>query len=161
MTFDLSTSSLWLAAFCILLIHAVWIARVDLRQMIIPDRANLSLGFTGLFWAWYCGQSIEWQVVQMAIGGLLLWLVKYFYVRLRQHQGLGLGDVKFTAAATGWVGLIGLPWLILIASISALTAVITFQLAGRQYAAETRITFGPHLCTGLLATWLALSYGYI
>ena len=161
MAFDITTSGQLAAAFSILLIHAVWITRVDLRQMIIPDRANLSLSLTGLLWIWYCDQSIEWQVVQMAIGGLLFWLVKYFYMRLRQHQGLGLGDVKFAAAATAWIGLIGLPWLVLIASISALTAVITLHLAGRQYAAETRIAFGPHLCTGLLATWLALSYGYI
>ncbi len=161
MTFDVTTTGLWAAAFFVLLTHAAWITWVDLRQMIIPDRANLSLGLTGLLWIWILGQSIPWQIAQMASAGLLLWLVKYYYARLRHHEGLGLGDVKFTVAATAWVGLIGLPWLILIASISALATVITLQLVHRQHIHQTRIPFGPHLCTGLLATWLALSYGYI
>jgi leader peptidase (prepilin peptidase) / N-methyltransferase len=161
MPFDISTSSRWGAAFIALLIHTAWIAWVDFRKMIIPDRANLSLGLTGLIWIWCSNQSIPWQITQMVFGGLLFWLVRYFHMRLRQRLGLGLGDVKFAVGATAWVGLIGLPWLILIASISALATMIVFQLAGRNQTYETRIPFGPHLCTGLLATWLALSYGYI
>ena len=161
MTFDVSKTGLWAAAFFVLLIHTAWITWVDLRQMIIPDRANLSLGLVGLLWIWILGQSLPWQIAQMASAGLLLWLVKYYYVRLRHYEGLGLGDVKFTIAATAWVGLIGLPWLILIASISALATVIMFHLARRKHTVETRVPFGPHLCTGLLATWFALSYGYI
>ncbi len=151
----------WITALAVLLAHAAWISWVDQRKMIIPDRANFSLGTFGLLWTWYSGQSPGWQIIQAATGGFLVCLVGLAYSQVRKQQGLGLGDVKFAFAATTWVGLSGLPWLVLVASLSALVAVVSSQLAGRPLEQAARIPFGPHLCIGLLATWLALSYDFM
>jgi leader peptidase (prepilin peptidase) / N-methyltransferase len=153
--------SLWIFNLTLLLIHILWISWVDARQLIIPDAANISLGLTGLFWTWTSGQSMPWQVFQMSCAGLLFWLIRWLYATLRGKVGLGLGDVKFAAAAIAWTGLLVLPWLIFVASLCALASIVVLQISGRMPNLQNRIAFGPHLCVGLLVTWLALSYGYL
>ncbi len=58
--------------------------------------------------------------------GLIFWLLRRLYFILRKIQGLGLGDVKLLAAATPWVGVTGIPILLLIATLTALTTVGRF-----------------------------------
>jgi leader peptidase (prepilin peptidase) / N-methyltransferase len=154
-----SLSIFMLLATGVLTFHAIWISWMDFRRMIIPDLANLSLGFSGLSWQLLSGQPVLWQLMQVTFGGMLFWLVRYLYVLVRQRQGLGMGDVKFAAAACAWVGLLGLPWFVLFASMSALTFILIRQIRGQLLSANTRIAFGPHLCVGLLATWLSMAYG--
>jgi leader peptidase (prepilin peptidase) / N-methyltransferase len=156
-----TTNTLWIISLSFLLAHTLWISWVDARHMIIPDAANFSLGIAGLFSTWASGQSMPWQIFQMAFAGLFFWSLRWLYQKLRGKIGLGLGDVKFAAAATAWTGLLTLPSLILMASLSALAALAFFQIRGRVQNLQTRIPFGPHLCVGLLVTWLALSYGYL
>ncbi len=156
-----TTLPFWIVGLTLLLVHMLWISWVDARQMIIPDAANLSLGVCGLFWTWMSGQSLFWLLSQMACAALLLWSLRWAYAKFRGKVGLGLGDVKFAAAATAWTGLLALPWLIFVASLSALACMVIFQISGRTSSLQTRIPFGPHLCVGLLVTWLALSYGYL
>lgn len=151
----------WLLALAVLLIHALWVSWKDQFHMIIPDVANLSLGFFGLLWSHLMGHSIGWPVAEIAIGGGLLWLVARLYLNLRGQQGLGLGDVKFIAASSAWTGLIELPWLLLIASLSALTLVLAKHMVGSLHVQGQRIPFGPHLSLGLVVTWLAKSTGMI
>jgi leader peptidase (prepilin peptidase) / N-methyltransferase len=153
--------SVWNIGLTLLLIHAFWISWVDVRHMIIPDAANISLGAAGLFFTWASGHSMPWQVIQIAFAGLLFWSIRWMHAKLREKVGLSLGDVKFAAAATAWTGLFALPWIVLVASIFALASLAILQMSGRTSSLQTRIPFGPHLCVGLLATWLALSYGYL
>ena len=74
------------------------------------------------------------------------------YFTFRKIQGLGLGDVKFLAAAGIWVGVAGLPMLLLVAALTALASAGIMQLAGRRLSAQTAISFGPFLAVGLLFT---------
>lgn len=80
---------------------------------------------------------------------LLLAGLRAGYARLRGRTGLGLGDVKFVAAAMPWIGLAHLPLMILIASLSALLAVAALHLSGRRIGAGTQLPFGPFLVLGL------------
>jgi leader peptidase (prepilin peptidase) / N-methyltransferase len=63
-----------------------------------------------------------------------------------------LGDVKFLAAAGIWVGVVGLPMLLLVAALTALACAAVMQLTGRQLSAQTSMSFGPFLAIGLLIT---------
>jgi leader peptidase (prepilin peptidase) / N-methyltransferase len=153
--------ALWIVSLTLLLIQMLWIAWVDARHMIIPDTANVSLSLTGLFATWASAQPVLWRVFEMVLAGLFLWSLRWAYTMLRRKVGLGLGDVKFVAAATAWTGILTLPWLILVASLSALASLAILQITGRVPNLYGRIPFGPHLCVGLLATWLALSYDYL
>jgi len=84
--------------------------------------------------------------------GLTFLLLRRLYFAWRKIQGLGLGDVKFLAAAGTWVGIAGLPMLLLVAALTALACAGIIRLAGRQMTAQTSMSFGPHLATGLLVT---------
>jgi leader peptidase (prepilin peptidase)/N-methyltransferase len=84
--------------------------------------------------------------------GLVFWLLRRLYFALRKTQGLGLGDVKFLAAAGPWIGITGLPSLLLVATLTALAAAGSLQLAGRDMTRRTSLPFGPFLAIGLLLT---------
>jgi leader peptidase (prepilin peptidase)/N-methyltransferase len=80
------------------------------------------------------------------------------YFVLRKIQGLGLGDVKFLAAAAPWIGITGTPMLLLIATLTALVAAGGLQLAGRDMTRQTSLPFGPFLATGLLLTFVSQQF---
>jgi prepilin signal peptidase PulO-like enzyme (type II secretory pathway) len=90
-------------------------------------------------------------VAGVVIGAVLL-LLRRGYFAWRGVQGLGLGDVKFLAAAGIWTGLADFPLLLLIATLAALVLAGILHLTGRAVTARTAIPFGPSLALGLLAT---------
>ena len=65
-----------------------------------------------------------------------------------------MGDVKFIGAASIWIGFVGLPMMILIASVSGLTLVLLRNLVGYPTSQTTRLPFGPHLAVGLATVCL-------
>ncbi len=76
-------------------------------------------------------------VYEGAVIGAVFWLLRRLYFALRKIQGLGLGDVKFLAAAGVWVGVSGLPMLLLVAALTALVCAGVMQLAGQQLNGRT------------------------
>lgn len=136
------------------------LALVDIRHGIIPDWLNLSIAGLGLVKVVVIEGSaagIEAGCEGVAIG-LIFWLLRRLYFRWRNIQGLGLGDVKFLAAAAIWTGIGGLPLLLLIAALTALAAAGVMQLAGQSMTRRTSLPFGPFLAIGLLLTLVARQF---
>jgi leader peptidase (prepilin peptidase) / N-methyltransferase len=130
------------------------LALIDIHRGIIPNGLNLSIAGLGLPKAAIAGGAmagIEAGCEGLAIG-LIFWLLRRLYFIVRKTQGLGLGDVKFLAAAGTWIGVTGLPPLLLIATLSALAVAGSLQLAGRDMTRRTSLPFGPFLAIGLLLT---------
>lgn len=130
---------------------------IDLRRRIIPDRLNLALLGLGLAvaaWEDPSPTALALRLGEVALAFGLFWALREAHARLRGRVGLGLGDVKFIAAATAWTGLLGLPLLILAASLTALAAVLAATLAGGRIDRATRLPFGPFLALGLHAALL-------
>ncbi|MET7243166.1 A24 family peptidase [Methylobacterium sp. EM32] len=129
---------------------------IDLRRRIIPDVLNLALFILGLGLAgWRDGaEGIGFGLAQAGLAYGLFRALRALHARASGRIGLGLGDVKFIAAATAWTGLAGLPVLILAASLSALAAIGLLALAGRAVGRETALPFGPFLALGLHAALL-------
>lgn len=128
------------------------LAWIDIRDGIIPDWINLAIAGLGLANALLIGGSpaaLE-ALGEGAVVGVVFWLLRRLYFSLRKVQGLGLGDVKFLAAAGVWIGITGLPVLLLIATITALVCAGLMQLAGRSLTKQTSMAFGPFLAVGLL-----------
>jgi leader peptidase (prepilin peptidase) / N-methyltransferase len=137
------------------------LALIDMRHGIIPDWLNLTIAGLGLSKAvigggWLAG--LEAVCEGIAIGAIF-WLLRRLYFVLRKIQGLGLGDVKFLAAAGLWIGVDGLPTLLLVAALAALATAGCMQLAGRNMTRRTSISFGPFLALGLLVTLVVQRYG--
>jgi len=140
------------------------VALIDLRHGIIPDWLNLAIAALGLAHAFGDeGPIAAFGAIGFAgIVGVLFWLLQRLYFRLRRIEGLGLGDVKFLAAATIWVGAAGVPTLLLIATLAALGVAGGLQLAGCEMKRQSAMPFGPFLAFGLLLTpvlqlWLGLT----
>ena len=146
------TDTVFIEFFATLCLLSVVLAWIDIRDGIIPDWLNLSIAGLGLAKAVMANGSaagIEAAGEGAAIG-LIFWLLRRLYFGWRKIQGLGLGDVKFLAAAGIWIGVAGLPILLLFAALTALAAAAVMQLAGRDMTRQTSLPFGPFLTLGLL-----------
>jgi leader peptidase (prepilin peptidase)/N-methyltransferase len=141
-------------SFCLLCLLGVVLAWIDIRYGIIPDWLNLAIAGLGLSKAWLIDGPLAGleAVCEGASIGVAFWLLRRIYFEFRKIQGLGLGDVKFLAAAGIWIGISGLPMLLLVAALTALVCAGLMQLAGRQLTGQTSISFGPFLTIGLLFT---------
>jgi leader peptidase (prepilin peptidase) / N-methyltransferase len=151
-----------LLSFGLLCVLCGMLAWIDIRDGIIPDWLNLAIAALGLFRIMMTGDaSAATEAIGegVAVGGVF-WLLRRLYFAFRGVQGLGLGDVKFLAAAGIWVGVAGIPIVLLIATITALACVGVAQLSGRALTARTSLSFGPFLATGLLLTLGLQQYGF-
>ena len=135
------------------------ITLIDIRHGIIPDWLNLAIAGLGLVKTTAAdGLAAGAETIVGAIAvGAIFWL-------LRKIDGLGLGDVKLLAASTPWIGIAGIPMLLLTATLTALVAVGGLRLAGQTMTRQTSLPFGPFLAIGLLMTfaaqqWFALAPG--
>ncbi|WP_454631576.1 prepilin peptidase [Bradyrhizobium cenepequi] len=149
------------AALCVL---CCALALIDFRRGIIPNGLNLAIAVLGVAQAIASGNPTDGveALGEAAAVAVIFWLLRRLYFVLRQAEGLGLGDVKFLAAAATWVGVTGIPTLLLTATLTALAAAGGLQLAGRQIKRQTSMPFGPFLALGLLLTpafqrWLGLN----
>jgi leader peptidase (prepilin peptidase) / N-methyltransferase len=130
------------------------LAWVDIRKGIIPDWMNAAIAALGLSKAllWDGAAAGLDAALQGIAIGIVIWLLRWLYFRARGVQGLGLGDVKFLAAAGIWVGVAGLPTLLLIATLAALAAIGVLLLSGQQLTTRTSLPFGPFLAIALVVT---------
>ena len=142
----------FLALLCLLSGVLAWI---DIRHGIIPDWLNATIAGLGLSKAVVAGGVLAGldAVCEGAAIGVVFWLLRRLYFAFRKIQGLGLGDVKFLAAAGLWIGVAGLPILLVVATLTALACAGVMQFTGRQLTAQTSMSFGPFLAIGLLFAW--------
>lgn len=131
------------------------LSAIDLRTQRLPDALTLPLIGTGLgIVALTDTGQLGWRLAAASVGFLTLWGLARLYRAYRGRAGLGLGDAKLLAAAGAWIGLAGLPSVLLIASFAAI-AVVAWALWMRwEITAETAIPFGPFLALGFWTVWL-------
>jgi leader peptidase (prepilin peptidase) / N-methyltransferase len=140
--------------FMLLLVACGWLTWTDIRFGIIPNWLNALIAVLGLArgLAMHGSSGALMGAVAGVVIGAALLLLRQGYFAWRGVQGLGLGDVKFLAAAGIWTGLADFPLLLLIATLAALVLAGILHLTGRAVTARTAIPFGPSLALGLLAT---------
>lgn len=139
---------------CYLLLVLVAICAIDARFGIIPDTLVVWLGAGGLL------QLVDqtWDTVADRLAAAIVaflsgCLLRMVYRTLRGREGLGFGDVKFLLAGAPWIGLAGLPFLLLIAVSSATLALAIMRLDGTRLARSDALSFGPHLAVALWLVW--------
>ncbi len=139
------------------------LAWIDFREGIIPDWLNLAIAALGAIHAAALGGAafLAEAIVEAAIIGGAIWVLRRLYFMLRGVQGLGLGDVKLLAASALWVGAAGIPMQLLVASLTALLAAVGLQLGGQAMTRQTALPFGPFLALGLLITLALQQTGWL
>lgn len=133
----------------------------DLRHYIIPDILSLPAIPAGLLAS---GSLLSADkallvdpahVIGMALGGGVLWGLREVYLRRRDIEALGLGDVKLSAAAGAWTGWQGLSHVLLVAAVGALIVVGWQWMRGRSVDRSSRVPFGAFLAPALWLVWMS------
>ncbi|RYG99785.1 MAG: prepilin peptidase [Alphaproteobacteria bacterium] len=137
-----------------LLVCTAIIVYSDVRFMIIPNAANLAVLSGGLILCGFDGLSgvavgLSTAVVIFA----LLWSVRRVHFRATGRVGLGMGDVKFMAAASTWLQIALFPVFLFVASFLGLTFALASKGSDTPWQSR-RIPFGPFLASSLVLTWL-------
>jgi leader peptidase (prepilin peptidase)/N-methyltransferase len=163
---NLADASAWpelaLAGLYLMVVLAA-VCAIDARYGIIPNSLVLALTAGGLLQTCLTGQA---GLLQRGFEAMLFLAAAYLfraaYRWLRGHDGLGLGDVKFATAGVLWIGIEGVPGLLLIAVFSALGSLVILTADGYDLNRKQAISFGPHLAIGLWLTWIVgpLQFGF-
>ena len=88
----------------------------------------------------------------MLCGGAFL-LLRETYFRLRNVEGLGLGDVKLAAAAGIWLGWQLFAVAVMLAAFAALVWVAGRSLAGGGWQRQQKIPLGVFLAPMVFVCW--------
>ena len=81
------------------------------------------------------------------IGYLIIWVIIFVYKKIRNKEGMGLGDAKLLAVVGFWFGWLSIPFTIFISSLVALIFVIPSVLNKSRNMAS-QIPFGPYIIIG-------------
>jgi leader peptidase (prepilin peptidase) / N-methyltransferase len=152
---DWRVPTIALGAIAVGLGAVVALITTDLRQQILPTSLNALLGLAGLIFHWSNGwafASFGELVAGAALGAGLLLGLRQLYLALRHIEALGLGDVKFMAAAGLWVGAANVPLLLAIAALGTLLTILAlYPFAAQGESLRSRpFPFGPGLCVALV-----------
>ena len=136
---------------------AVPVAAYAARVPLVPDVLSLALAATGLGFALAAAGRVDfWPALGTclagaALGGLILFALRWVWFRLRGVEAIGLGDVKLAAAIGFWLGPFDLPYAILVAAVAGIALATLAGRLGTSGAADGRLPFAAFLAP---AAWL-------
>ena len=141
--------SLTTLLFFILSICFVIIFFIDFKHFIIPNSITFPLMVLGFAKSFDPNlNSIFPNYINSLIGGIfgygIIWSIIYFYKKIRNKEGMGLGDAKLFAVIGFWFGWISLPFIIFLSSTIALISVVP-DLLKKSKKLTSQIPFGPYI----------------
>jgi leader peptidase (prepilin peptidase) / N-methyltransferase len=131
------------------------IAIVDMMFGIIPDGMNISLAALGILYLTFGDSSFFHGLLSFAIMLFIGLAFAFGYSRWRGRDMLGLGDVKFMAAASLWLSFQDIPIFLLISGLCG----IVFGLCWRRFGGNAEFPFAPSLAAALTLCLLRQLYG--
>ena len=161
--FGLTTTTL---LFFILIISFIIIFFVDLKHFIIPNQITYSLMAIGFIKSFdpSLNQSIFPDFIHSLIGGVfgysIIWLLIFLYKRIKNKDGMGLGDAKLLSALGFWFGWISIPFILIFSSLTALGFSLP-SLIRKSKNLSTEIPFGPHLVIGCVLYLLLIDFIFL
>jgi len=139
----------------ILSIFFIIIFFIDLKHFIIPNELTFPLMIIGFIKSFdpNLNQTIFPNYINSLIGGvfgyLIIWLIIFFYKKVRKKEGMGLGDAKLMSVIGFWFGWVSIPFTIFISSVVALILVIP-SLINKSRKMSSEIPFGPYIIIGCI-----------
>ena len=150
--FGISLDSLF---FFIISIFFIIIFFIDLRHFIIPNELTYSLMVIGFFKTFFIHSNLLLfpDYIDSVIGGLagffIIWLIIFLYKKLKNIEGMGLGDAKLLSSLGFCFGWLSLPFILIFSSLIALLITLP-SLIKKTKNMTTKIPFGPYLILGCL-----------
>lgn len=124
------------------------LAGIDLEHFLLPDRLTLP----GIAFGLLAQPLLSWGSLAAALegalggAGLLLTFAGAWYL-LRQHEGMGLGDVKMAALVGAFLGWKGIALALLGGAFAGAIVGLALVAAGRG-GLGSRLPFGVFLAAG-------------
>lgn len=146
--FGWNWSALFGVAFVGLIIPMIFI---DAKHQILPDTLTFSLLWLGLIANTHHTFTMLSDAVWGAIlGYMVLWVIYQLFKMITGKEGMGFGDFKLLAALGAWFGVMALPVIALLASVTGLVFAILMKIGKSQ-----PMPFGPYLA---IAGWVMLMF---
>ena len=133
----------------ILFLSFIVIFFIDLKHYIIPDILTFPMMVLGFLKSFDPNLNPLFpNYINSLLGGIIgygiIWLLILFYKKIRNKEGMGLGDAKLLAVIGFWFGWISIPFVIFLSSAIALIFVIP-DLLKKQKKLTSQIPFGPYI----------------
>ncbi len=138
----------------ILSIFFIIIFFIDLKHFIIPNTLTFPLMFIGFIKSFdpnlnnFLFPNYINSLIGGVIGYLIIWLIIFAYKKIRNKEGMGLGDAKLLSAIGFWFGWYSIPFVLFLSSIIAL-AVSLPSLINKSKNLSSQIPFGPYIILGI------------
>ena len=149
--------------FFILSICFIIIIFIDIKHFIIPNELTYTLMGIGFFKSFdpnlnqYLFPNYINSLVGGVVGYLIIWFIIFVYKKLRNKEGMGLGDAKLLSAIGFWFGWYSIPYVIFLSSLSALIIALP-GLINKSKTMSSQIPFGPYLIFGTVAYLIFRNY---
>ena len=146
---------------CLLTTFFVIIFFIDLKHFIIPNELTFPLMAIGFFKSFdpNLNQYLFPNYINSLIGGVIgysiIWLIIFAYRKIRNKEGMGLGDAKLLSAIGFWFGWVSIPFVLFFSSFVALGFAIP-SLINKSRTMSSQIPFGPYLVLGCVSYVLLL-----
>lgn len=152
----METPYFWLSIFASLALLAglIALAWIDAKTYRLPNVLTWPLIAGGLVYQFIVAEDFYPYLVGAIAGYGVFWCVETGYRILRKKDGLGRGDAKLLASGGAWCGWMALPFIVLLASLSALVWVVVSR--AQTDDADFRLPFGPFLAAGIAVVWCGL-----
>ena len=133
----------------ILFLSFIVIFFIDLKHYIIPDILTFPMMVLGFLKSFDPNLNPLFpNYINSLLGGIIgygiIWLLILFYKKIRNKEGMGLGDAKILAVVGFWFGWVSIPFVIFLSSTIALIVVIP-DLLKKKKKLTSQIPFGPYL----------------
>jgi leader peptidase (prepilin peptidase)/N-methyltransferase len=128
--------------------------KIDIKHMILPDSLNIILLISGLTSHYLIYGNILFSILGALFGFLLFFAIFYITYKIKGEPSMGFGDVKFITALGAWVGITGIPLILLWASLFAGIYIIFKMILSKKFT-DKPFPFGPYLA---VAGWVTFLY---
>ena len=149
--YGISITSLLLV---ILSVFFIIIFFIDLKHFIIPNSLTFPLMFIGFIKSFdpnldnFLFPNYINSLIGGVIGYLIIWLIIFAYKKIKNKEGMGLGDAKLLSAIGFWFGWVSIPFVLFLSSIIALGFSLP-SLVNKSKNLSSQIPFGPYIVLGI------------
>ena len=149
--YGISITSLLLV---ILSVFFVIIFFIDLKHFIIPNSLTFPLMFIGFIKSFdpnldnFLFPNYINSLIGGVLGYLIIWLIIFAYKKIKNKEGMGLGDAKLLSAIGFWFGWVSIPFVLFLSSIIALGFSLP-SLVNKSKNLSSQIPFGPYIILGI------------
>ena len=127
---------------------------IDLKHFIIPNSLTFPLMFIGFIKSFdpnldnFLFPNYINSLIGGVLGYLIIWLIIFAYKKIKNKEGMGLGDAKLLSAIGFWFGWVSIPFVLFLSSIIALGFSLP-SLVNKSKNLSSQIPFGPYIVLGI------------